>query len=170
MTMNHQEESVNGIVFSDDRKEVLLTKRRDVPVWVLPGGGIDAKESPEEAVIREMEEETGYQVTIIRKVAEYTPLNRLARFTHLFECAITDGKPTLTSETQGVGFFPIDHLPPTPPPYPDWISDSLGKSSTLLQKSISSVTYLNLFKHLLRHPILVCRFLLARLGLHINDK
>ncbi|QVL56697.1 MAG: NUDIX domain-containing protein [Simkaniaceae bacterium] len=170
MTMNHQEESVNGIIFSSNRKEVLLIKRRDVPVWVLPGGGIDINESPEQAVIREMEEETGYKVTIVRKVAEYTPLNRLARFTHLFECTISDGKPILTSETQGVGFFPIDTLPPTPPPYPDWIADSSENSPSLFQKPIASVTYINLFKHMLRHPILVCRFLLARLGLHINDK
>ena len=168
--MNHQEESVNGIIFSQDRKEVLLVKRRDVPVWVLPGGGIDINETPEKAITREREEETGYKETIVRKIAEYPPLNRLAHFTHLFECTITDGKPILTSETQGVGFFPIHKLPPTPPPYPDWIADSLEDSLTLLQKPIYSVTYINLFKHLLLHPILVCRFLLARLGLHINDK
>ncbi|MDJ0651745.1 MAG: NUDIX hydrolase [Simkaniaceae bacterium] len=168
--MNHQKESVNGIIFSENRKEILLTKRRDIPVWVLPGGGIETNETPEKAVIREMKEETGYQVAILRKVAEYTPLNRLAHYTHLFECSITGGKPILTSETQGLGFFSIDHLPPTPPPYPDWISDSLESSSILLQKPIYSVTYLNLLKHLLHHPILVCRFLLTRLGLHINNK
>lgn len=168
--MNHQEESVNGIIFSKDRKEVLMIMRRDVPVWALPGGGIDLNETPENAIIREMEEETGYKVSIVRKVAEYTPLNRLARFTHLFECIITEGHPILTSETQGVGFFPFNNLPPTPPPYPDWITDALENSPTLIQKPIFSVTYINLFKHLLRHPILVCRFILARLGLHINDK
>ncbi len=170
MTMNHQEESVNGIIFSEDGKEILLIKRRDVPVWVLPGGGIDANETPEKAVLREMKEETGYKVTISRKVAEYTPLNKLARFTHLFECIIADGKPILTSETQGVGFFSLNKLPPTPPPYPDWIADAAENAPFLLQKSIGSVTYTNLFKSALHHPILVCRFLLARLGLHINDK
>ena len=170
MTMNHQEESVNGIIFSENREKVLLIKRRDVPVWVLPGGGIDGEETPEEAIIREMEEETGYRITITRKVAEYTPLNKLARFTHLFECAVTDGAPALTSETQGIGFFPLKHLPPTPPPYPDWIKDSAQNLPSLIEKKMAGVTYINLFKHALRHPILVARFLLARLGLHINDK
>lgn len=166
--MDHSKESVNGIIFSKNRKKVLLTKRRDVPVWVLPGGGIETKETPEEGVVREMEEETGCQVVILRKVAEYTPLNRLARFTHLFECSIQSGEPTLTNETQGIDFFPIDHLPPTPPPYPDWIADSLINSPILLEKPIASVTYRSLFKHFVKHPLLVCRFLLARLGLHIN--
>lgn len=170
MTLNHQEESVSGILFSEDRKEILLIKRRDVPVWVLPGGGIDPGETPEEAVLREMEEETGYKVTIKRKVAEYTPLNRLARFTHLYECTLVSGSPTLSAETQGVAFFPLCELPPLPPPYPDWIADSIEHAPTLFQKKITSVTYLNLLRHALMHPILVGRFLFARMGLPFNDK
>ena len=70
--MDHQEESVNGIIFSEDRSEILLIKRRDVPVWVLPGGGIDKEETPDEAILREMEEETGYKVKLSRKIGEYT--------------------------------------------------------------------------------------------------
>jgi len=165
----YQEESVNGIVFSPDRGEILLIKRRDVPVWALPGGGIDANETPEQAVLREMEEETGYTVSLVRKIAEYTPLNRLARFTHFFECQITSGSPILTAETQGVSFFSLEEIPPLPPPYPDWISDACQKNAPLFKKKILSVTYLNLLKHFFLHPILVSRFILARLGLHIND-
>ncbi len=134
MSESYQEESVNGIVFSPDRKEILLIKRRDVPVWVLPGGGIDANETPDQAILREMEEETGYTVALIRKIAEYTPLNRLARFTHFFECQITSGSPILTAETQGISFFSLEELPPLPPPYPDWISDACQKNAPLLKK------------------------------------
>ncbi|WP_228547107.1 NUDIX hydrolase [Candidatus Neptunochlamydia vexilliferae] len=168
MTMTDRAESVNGIVFSKDRKEVLLIKRRDVPVWVLPGGGIDPGESPEEAVVREMEEETGCSAKIIRKVAEYTPICRLARFTHFFECKMM-GSPKATDETQGAAFFPLDALPEMPPPYAEWIADAAGNSSDMVRKKIKSVTYGNLFKHLIRHPILVFRFLLSRVGLHWNS-
>ena len=168
--MNYRGESVNGIIFSRDRKEILLIKRRDVPVWVLPGGGIDLGEKPEDAALREVEEETGYKARLKRKVAEYTPLNRLARFTHFFECEIVSGSPALNSETQGVSFFPVEALPPLPPPYSDWIADAISDEKEMVRKSISSVTYLNLFRHLIMHPILVFRFLLARCGFPMNDR
>jgi 8-oxo-dGTP diphosphatase len=36
--------SVACILFNKNRSEVLLIKRKDIPVWVLPGGGIDPGE------------------------------------------------------------------------------------------------------------------------------
>ena len=168
--MDEQNKSVNGIVFSGDDGEVLLIKRRDVPIWVLPGGGIDVGESPEQAIVREMEEETGYKVKIVRKIGEYTPRCRLALFTHLYECEILSGEPTLSDETQGVRFFPLDALPLMPPPYPDWIEDAAKRQSEMIKKEITSVSYPALIKNLILHPILVLRFLLARLGFAFNDK
>ena len=169
VTMNQQQESVNGIVFSDDRQSILLIKRRDVPVWVLPGGGIDPGESPEAAATREVEEETGYKVQISRKVGEYTPKCRLAHFTHLYECTILSGKPTLSDESQGVQFFPLKTLPLLPPPYPDWIEDAASCHSQVLKKIITSVNYPALIKNLILHPILVSRFILTKIGIIIND-
>lgn len=158
--------SVIGCIFLSE--SVLLVKRRDVPVWVLPGGGIEKNESPEEAIVREIKEETGYSVKIIKKVGEYTPLNRLTRFTHLFECSIISGKSEVNDECQEIKFFPLKNLPIMPLPYEDWIKDALA-NLPLIKKSLNQVTYFQLFKNLLFHPILVIRFLLSRLGLRIND-
>ena len=117
--------SVAGILFSDDKKEVLLIKRRDVPVWVLPGGGIDFKESPKTAIEREILEETGFTVKASRLVGDYIPINRLSKRTHLFECTKVSGEMQLSDETRDIRFFHIDHIPPLPPPYLEWIEDSL---------------------------------------------
>lgn len=104
-------EAVCTIVFDETRESILLVKRRDIPVWVLAGGGIDNNESPEDAACREMLEEAGYQVKIVRKVAEYLPVNRMTQRTHFFECAIIGGEPKCSAETQDVAFFPLNALP-----------------------------------------------------------
>jgi 8-oxo-dGTP diphosphatase len=162
--------SVNVAIFSPDRSEVLLIKRRDIPVWVLPGGGIDPGESPENAALREGYEETGFQVAIQRKVAEYLPVNRLTKYTYLFECAITSGNAAIGSETSDVRFFPVSALPKLiPPPYQGWIADAHANLPHLLQKKIAGVSYFILIKLLLLHPILVSRFLLTKLGIHLNS-
>lgn len=168
--MSEKRESVNGVIFDPSLEKILLIKRRDVPVWVLPGGGIDEGESPEKAVLREVQEETGYTVKIQRKIGEYSPLCRLARFTHVYECAIVDGKPTLGDETAGIQFFPYSSLPHRiPPPYPDWMQDAWSFSSQVLKKDITSVTYTNLIKNLIFHPLLVTRFLLTKIGIIFNS-
>ena len=56
-----------GIIFNQERAEVLLVKRQDVPVWVLPGGGVESDENSGDAVVREVLEETGLRVKVIRK-------------------------------------------------------------------------------------------------------
>ncbi|MDN3508193.1 MAG: NUDIX hydrolase [Simkaniaceae bacterium] len=155
--------SVATIIFNE-KGEVLLIKRKDVPVWVLPGGGIDAGETPEQAALRETEEETGYTVKLKRKIAEYTPANRITKFTHFYECAITGGAQSLTDETSGIAFFSLDKLPlrRIPPPYLEWITDA-KKNTDTIHKTLTSITYPLFVKTLLLHPILTLKFLLTKL-------
>jgi 8-oxo-dGTP diphosphatase len=160
-----------GIIFNKDRTQVLIIQRCDVPVWVLPGGGIDFKETPEQAIIREIYEETGLKVTINRKVALYTPVNRLSAPTHLFECRITGGHMKTGPETRALGFYPIDRLPPNFfYLHRFWLHDALIQHPFLIQKKISQITYGQLFKYFLRHPTHVIRFALSQLGFPIKTK
>lgn len=161
-------QSVAGIVFSPDRTEVLLIQRRDVPVWVLPGGGIDPGENAQDAVEREILEETGFTVKEARLVGTYLPINRLAKKTELYECRILSGSPTPSAETRQVRFFPLSKLPKMPPPYPEWVADSLRPGPPLI-KNLTGVTYPVLLKNLFLHPLLVARFVLARLGFALNS-
>jgi len=58
------------------QNKIVLVKRKYPPFvgdWCLPGGFIEAYESPHESAIREVEEETGLKVEIERIVDAYAP-------------------------------------------------------------------------------------------------
>ena len=60
-----------GIVLIEDDKVALIERYRDGKhYFVFPGGGADGDETPKQAAIREMDEETGLRVTVKRKLAE----------------------------------------------------------------------------------------------------
>ena len=152
-----------GIIFNEDASQVLLIKRRDIPVWVLPGGGIDPQETAEEAVVREILEETGLKVSIQRKCAEYTPINRLGAFTSVFVCSIEQGKMSLSNETADIRFYPIKALPSLFfDIHREWLLDAL-KNTVLIRKPLSNVTYWKAIKYLFKHPWLLIRYIWIRM-------
>lgn len=164
-----KKQSAHAIILDREQKQILLVKRRDIPVWVLPGGGIEEGETPEMTAHREAFEETGLTIELVEKIGTYLPRNSLSNESHVFECVPHSGNLTLTNETQDIQWFPLDHLPPLPPPYPEWIEDGYAKKLMRpFTKKIVSVNYFAFIKNIFLHPILITRFLLSRLGIHLN--
>jgi 8-oxo-dGTP diphosphatase len=59
----------------DDEDGILLVKRGVQPgkgKWALPSGFIEIEETPEEACLRELKEETGLEGKILRLIGVYT--------------------------------------------------------------------------------------------------
>ena len=168
-TVDMEKRSVIGVVLNEQRDEVLILKRRDTPIWVLPGGGVDPGEDLETAVVREVLEETGVKVAIRRKVGEYYPINRLTRTTHVFECDQIEGEPKVGEESLEVAFYHVEKLPKDFfHIHQEMIQDTLKNLPEPFKKPLNGVTYLNVFKYFLRHPIRVIRFTLSQMGLPLN--
>ncbi len=165
-----QKECATTAIFSKCREKILLVKRRDVPIWVLPGGGIDNNETPEQAAKREALEETGTKIKIIRKVAEYSPINKLTSETHLYECSIEKGTLSTGDETQDIAFFELDKLPkPFFYVHKTWLQDTLKNEKEIIRKPLADLTYWALLRYFCKHPIHVMRYALSRMGLPINS-
>lgn len=161
-------DGVIGLVFNDDKNQVLLVKRRDVPVWVLPGGGIEIGEVPEESVIQEVLEETGYKTKVLRKVAEYTH-TKSGRKSLVYECKILSGKATIGNESKAVRFFGLSDLQgKIYPLHVSWIQDGLKNQKQVIRASYIGVTNTLIMKSVFSHPILVFRYLLVKIGLRVN--
>ncbi|MBA3238396.1 MAG: NUDIX hydrolase [Parachlamydiaceae bacterium] len=163
--------SAIAIIFNDTKTELLLIKRRDVPVWVLPGGGIEDNEDPSDGAEREALEETGLTVKIERQVADYQPLNRLAAQTYTFECSVLGGNLAKGAETRNIQFFPLNQLPSSFFfVHQEWVNDALRNESFLISRKLDYVTYSRLILYFMKHPVHVIRALFARLGLPLNSK
>lgn len=150
--------------------QVLLVKRRDMPVWVIPGGGIDPGESPEKAAIREALEESGFEVEITRKLGLFTKANWLTDDAHVFVASILKGSATLGPESQAVDWFDIKELPELlPPPHRKWIELAHSKERDL-HAPVPNSSYRLFLWAFICHPIVIGRFLLSKVGLRWNAK
>ncbi len=98
-----------GIVRDGDR--VLLAMRDDLWGWELPGGTVESGETAEDALVRELREETGVDVEIERHVGDYVRTGFRPHRARVYLCRATGGQPSRGSEVRDVAWFPLDRLP-----------------------------------------------------------
>ena len=73
--------TVDAVIFrwNGNRLEVLLIRRKHYPfegMWALPGGFVDMEETCEEAIVRELMEETSLEVPVLKQMHTFSALGR----------------------------------------------------------------------------------------------
>ncbi|MCJ0968973.1 NUDIX hydrolase [Mammaliicoccus sciuri] len=101
----------------NEKNEILLVEDPKTKTWSLPGGFADIGISPVENIIKEVQEETGLNVSVSNLIAVYdtnksNPENSLAHYYKLiFYCKKISGNLTTSIETSSVAFFDLNQLP-----------------------------------------------------------
>jgi 8-oxo-dGTP diphosphatase len=96
----------------EDRGRYLLAHRNDIDWWNLVGGGLEYDETLEEGLAREVREEIGATIDIIRLVGVYAkPRKRELVLSFLCRLSPESPPPTISDEVSEVGWFTPDALP-----------------------------------------------------------
>ena len=129
---------VFALIFNNE-KQILLGHRRDIAWWNLPGGGMESGETVDEALCREVREETGLEVKVERLVGVYSkPQKQEVVLTFL--CQVIGGTIQSTEETRESRYFTPDTLPDnTLPKHRQRIEDALlNQQSAVIRAQRSS--------------------------------
>jgi 8-oxo-dGTP pyrophosphatase MutT (NUDIX family) len=117
-----------GAVIHDHEGKLLLQEKASGEAWSLPAGGVELGESPQEAIMREVMEETGYAIRIHAILGIFG--GRTYRYTYpsgdqveyvvtLFQCKIIGGAGVPTdSETKSIRYFDRHEMPELALPCP----------------------------------------------------
>ncbi len=117
---------------------VLLQQRSDNGFWNFPGGGLELGESIAQTCIREVREETGLVVEIIRLIGVYSapemttisyPDGRIIQYHNsFFECSLVGGKLEVNHESLALEWFDLQNLPtPFSPNHIPRLEDALAR-------------------------------------------
>lgn len=107
--------AVDAVILEDER--IVLVKRKNPPFqgrWALPGGFVEYGETVEEAVRREVKEETGLDVRIEKLVGVYSDPGRDPRghtVSIVYFCRPVSGLMNAGSDAKEVKEFHLKELP-----------------------------------------------------------
>jgi 8-oxo-dGTP diphosphatase len=119
MTMKYSGRTATAII--EFPPDILLLIKRSTPpfvgYWALPGGRAEQGETVEQTIVREVKEETGLNVEVVRKIGEYHEQGVQGGYEYdyypaCFLVKVVGGElKRQESEIQEIQLFSIDEVP-----------------------------------------------------------
>lgn len=108
---------VVAIIARDDEGKILLIKRKIEPCkgeWALPSGFMEIEESPTEAALRELVEETGLKGKSKKLIGVYPNNSEINGYlvAIIYEVEILGGKLCAGDDAEEAEFFAVNQIPP----------------------------------------------------------
>jgi ADP-ribose pyrophosphatase YjhB (NUDIX family) len=107
---------IRAVIFKDNK--ILLVRENTDGDWSLPGGWGDIGLTPSEVAVKEVKEESGFEVKAIKLLAVLDkkchphPPSPYHVYKMFIQCEIIGGQPMVGIETSAVEFFTVNGLPP----------------------------------------------------------
>lgn len=108
-----------GAFIINDQNELLLQQRNKSPekeYWSIPGGKVEMFETFDQAVKREVKEETGVDIEVIELLGicdHIVPNEKVHWVSPAYLCKITKGEPTIMEPKKHIDmkWFSLEQLP-----------------------------------------------------------
>ena len=106
------------VITKEAEPKVLLIQRGDQPFkggWAFPGGFMNMDETTEQCAVRELEEETGLQLSMIQQIGAYSKVDRdpRGRTVTVAYLAVIDAPVAVTGQDDAAKaeWWPLSDLP-----------------------------------------------------------
>lgn len=88
---------VSAVIIKEDKILLIHRKKNGEEYWVFPGGGVEEGETSDQAIVREVKEETNLDVS--KHELAFMCLNELDNKEQPFYyCEVSNGKPEIVGE------------------------------------------------------------------------
>ena len=128
------------VITKEAEPKVLLIQRGDQPFkggWAFPGGFMNMDETTEQCAIRELEEETGLQLSKIQQIGAYSKVDRdpRGRTVTVAYLAVIDAPVAVTGQDDAAKaeWWPLSSLPILAFDHDEIISDAIAIYNKLLK-------------------------------------